>query len=127
MGLGRSGPPGKRSAVLPDTLTVAICHPVGVSMIPKLIAVLVIAALVWLCVRSWYPIRVTIDSQGIKSGTKLPPQIHKRLAEFAQDNLLSEEQIELRGKVVAGHIRWIVPKSLSPQLAQRLRNYMLAE
>jgi len=73
-------------------------------MIPKLIAVLVIAALVWLCVRSWYPIRVTIDSQGIKSGTKLPPQIHKRLAEFAQDNLLSEEQIELRGKVVAGHM-----------------------
>ena len=127
MGLGRSGPSQQTECCPADTQTVAICHPVGVSMIPKLIAVLVIAALVWLCVRSWYPIRVTIDSQGIKSGTKLPPQIHKRLAEFAQDNLLSEEQIELRGKVVAGHIRWIVPKSLSPQLAQRLRNYMLTE
>lgn len=96
-------------------------------MVPRLLAILFIAILIWLFIRSRYPIRVTIDDRGIKSGTKLPPLVYDRLSEFAQENLLPDEQIKLKGQIVSGRIRWVVPDSANPHLAQRLRNFMFTE
>ena len=96
-------------------------------MILRLLAILVVITLVWLFIRSQYPIRVTIDDRGVKKGTKLPPLIYDRLSDFAQENLLQGEQIKLKGRVVSGRIRWVFPKSTNPSLAQRLRNYMYTD
>ncbi len=96
-------------------------------MLPRLFAFLVIAIAIWLLFRSRYPIRVTISDRGIEHGTRLSPVISKRLSEFAEENLLPGEQIQVRGQVVSGHIRWVMPRSTNPSLVQRLRNYMYTE
>ena len=78
--------------------------------------------------RSRYPIRAILTSDGVSSSEGISKSLRAKLARFAQENLEPGQSIKLRGKVLErGRIRWSFPRSVDPGFAQRFRNFMANE
>ena len=69
-----------------------------------------------------------MTSEGISFSEGIKNSLRSKLASFAQENLPPGQSIKLKARLTQqGRIRWHFPKSVDPDFAQRLRNFMANE
>ena len=75
-----------------------------------------------------YPIKATLTHKGVTYSKNLPEAIRSRIHKFSRETLGPEDVLNLKGITKPnGQIRWIFPKSVAPEIAQRIRNFMVNE
>ncbi len=96
-----------------------------------LIRFLFIALIVYLIYRFFRmgnPVRMTLTCRGVTKCKGVSDHLRKRLDEFAQEELLQGEKLEIGGYYDDNRrIRWVFPDDASLVLARRFRNFMMCE